>query len=1624
MAEFSKAIARLMEERTPVAGDPPALRAVLERMRALLTPIERPLADAFARQLFAKGAIEHLVTGDPQVWAAITVPAFRFFSEPLVSEPRVRVFNPDGARDGWDAAGTVIQTTMRDRPFIVDTIREGVQALGGKLHRVLHPVMGVERDRAGVLLTVGAPEVVGAHESFVHAEIERTSDAASLQAALLLRLEAVVAATDDYPAMRAQLAQHAENLRRRGVPRPWNENLDEVAAFCDWLAQKSFVFLGYREYEFSGQGNERCSAVRAGSGLGILRDEQRSSYMTPRPIPPALRRRLNEPPLLLVSKTNAESPIHRRAHMDYIGLKQIDPAGVVAGEYRFVGLFTAKAYGEESAQLPLLRRQLDTILAREEAVPDSHDYRAITELFNTIPKEELFGSEAAAVAEEIRAIRAAEGAETLRVVCRPDALQRGLFVVVIMARPRFSEDLHARIEQRLLQTLNGTLLHRHVALDELELVRLHFYIGAAPETLPVVRAGDLESDLSELLRTWEDRLVDQLRREMARSLADEWAAKYLPALSAQYRAATDIAMAVRDLRCLEALAAARAPQVDISNDTVPAAARFTALKLYLLDEELVLSDFLPVLENLGLKVFEEDHLDVMLPAVGPVRIHTFLVQDTAGQRLDPEHAGGRLAQAVLALRAGRSDNDILNRLVLHAGLTWREVDLLRAYAGHAQQAGVAARGLLYEALASSPEPARLLVEGFRTKFDPAGSGAPRDRLATQLPAVEARFVSSLDAVDSAQHDRILRALWAALAATVRTNFFVPPPPADRPARAGDGTIAIKLESAQLPQLPRPHPLFEIYVHAAHMSGIHLRASRVARGGIRASDRPDDFRTEVLGLMKTQTVKNAVIVPGGAKGGFVVKRRPGSSGGALTVAAYRALIGGLLDLTDNIVQGGVVPPPQVLSYDEPDPYLVVAADKGTATFSDVANEIAAAYGFWLGDAFASGGSHGYDHKHEAITARGAWECVVQHFRALGRDADSEPLAVIGIGDMSGDVFGNGLLRSRRLRLRAAFNHRHVFLDPEPDAETAGAERERLFGLPRSGWDDYNPALISPGGGVFLRSAKKVALTPPVRAMLGVEAESLSGEELVRAVLRMEADLLWNGGIGTYVKAQDETHAEVGDPGNDAVRINANELRVKVVAEGGNLGFTQRARVEFALAGGCINTDAIDNSGGVDLSDHEVNLKIALGRALESGALAPENRNQVLAAHTAEICARVLADNRRQARVLGFDQLRSRTRLNDFRDLISLLEAEAQLDRQLERLPDREALRARRAVFLGLTRPELAVVLAYSKLHLQHALMRSALPDDQFLERFLRRYFPEDINQRYGDGVRAHRLRREIIAVTLANWLIDAMGATFVARIARDTAGDVVQVVKAWTVVVTISGADEFIDRLSAGTPVLPPAADAQCFGVLTEAMERATKWMLETQRSSLGVGELVAAFSVAVSTLQQEAGGLLSDEERWRERAALDALLSAGVAPSLAQPLVSLRRTTDLLEIHQIASDLRAPPAAVGELYYRVGGLVDLEWVRQALAALAAQATGDRWERRALAGLSEALGYARRQLARSALLADNQPGDASQCLARYAARHRDQLDQLNRLIDDLKSGPPPTLAALVVVVRELGRLGGR
>jgi len=1559
-----------------------------ERLRPLLARRARGEEAAelatFARLLFARGGAyaEELA---PEEAAALVASAFRFLSAPG-PELRVRALTPDYASEGWDAPVSIIETVMPDRAFIVDTIRLRLERAGIPVMALLHPIFAARRDPSGRLELLADPEGGGTpRESFTHIAIPRSTDTAALarlEADICDALEDVRLVTDDFAAMVARAQAVAAELDGLGRSRSAQlaTEATAVADFLRWLVDGAFVFLGYREYGLTTLGAATMLQLRAGSGLGLLRREERSAFRDARrldELPAWVRARLSPGRLLTVAKTIAEAPVHRRAHMDDLGVKQLDRDGRVVGERRFVGLFTSKAHAEEAAEVPLLRRTLRQILAAERVVPGSHDHKAIVAVFNALPKSELFASTPADLRGEIATILAAAQTDDVVVTLGPRGDGQRLVVLVVMPRERFSGEARDRIRELLAGRLGSAPLDDHLVFGEGGRAILHF--AFAPGAAPPPAEDELRDAVATLVRGWEERLRATLLARHGEEEGERLAARYARAFSGAYRAAVAVERAADDVVLLDA-AAREGVRVVLCNET----ATTTALRFYLARAPLVLSEFMPVLENLGLRVLAEDQEGVT-PAGAPRQsVQTFFVQDRAGRRLDPEAVGPRLTAALLALGAGRAESDALNRLVVEAGLDWRAVACLRTYCGYAVQVGLATRPAALAALAEHPEPARLLFARFAARF--------RLDAADEDPAaLRQRFVASLDGVQALREDLLLRALGDVVEATVRTNFYAPGPERDH--------IAIKIRAADLAHLPPPRPLYEIYVHAPTMEGIHLRAGKVARGGIRLSDRPEDFRTEILDLMKTQTVKNALIVPTGAKGGFVVK------GTTPVVEAYQTLVRGLLELTDNLVAGRVVHPRGLVIHDEEDAYLVVAADKGTATFSDVANLLAAEYGFWLGDAFASGGTHGYDHKALGITARGVWECVRTHFRELAVDADTAPLTVAGIGDMGGDVFGNGLLRSPHLRLRAAFNHVHVFLDPSPDPARSFAERERLFRAGK-GWDAYDPALLSPGGAVLARAAKRVTLSPEARAMLLLGDATVSGERLVQAVLTLDVDLLWNGGVGTYVAATDESNARVRDAVNDPVRVKASALRARVVAEGGNLGFTQRARIEYALAGGRIDTDAVDNSAGVDMSDHEVNLKICLGVAVEDGRLSPEARNALLASVTDEVAARVLAHNRAQSRLLSLDQVRSRRRLADFRALMTELERAAGLDRALEALPDADALRARRGTYPGLTRPELAVLMAYTKIHLQHALLASPLPGDPLLAPYLTGYFPAVVTERFPDAVRVHPLGREIVATELANTLVDEMGATFVHRVTRDTGTTVAEAARAWTIAWAVTGGAALARAIAEGGFALE--AETTCRLVLERTGERVTKWVLANTDAARPAAEVAAELGEATLRVRDRLSEWIAGAEAESFAKLRSELEIAGLPAALANHLATADWLTGALDVVTVARAAGVDPEAAAARYYGLGQQLDFAWL---WARLAEAGEDDRWQERAVEGLVEDVLRARRRLARLAL--EGADGAAARSLGK-----------VQDLIRDLRAAPRTSLAALQVVVRELRRAAER
>jgi glutamate dehydrogenase len=1574
----------------------------------------------------------------PEELAGLTRGAFRFLEASRPDRVDVEVFNPTVQGEGWTAPVTVVRANVSERPFIVDTIREFLHSQGLAIEHIVYPLLDVEREADGSVLAVRPPSDTGAKESLVHCEIEQVSDAKTLDfldAELRRRLQDVVRATDDFQAMLAVVDDVAADLARSAdTDAERREELTEVQDFLRWLRDEGFVFLGYRAYDLVDDAHgERCVVVEPGSGLGVLRNEAQSRFAEPVPLarlPTGLRTLAERGPLLIITKTNAESTVHRRARMDYIGIKKMDADGRTVGEHRFLGLFTSKAYAEAAENIPILRRKLSRILEAARVRRGSHDYKATITIFNSLPREELFGSSVEEIEEDIRTVLTSYSTDDVRVSLRDDPLARGLSVMVILPRDRFSGEVRKDIEAALVDAFGGEVLNYHLALGEGDQARLHFFLAAHDGRLQEVDPTELERMVGQLIRTWTDLVEEGLGRVRRSELARELAREYGEALNLEYQAATDPAVAVVDILELEAMAAdGRTVSVALANRPpsvlVAGVEDATELKLFLRGARLMLSDFMPILDNLGLRVLAMKPYEVSESGSVRATIYVFAVQDRRGAQLDIEARGALLSETLLAARAGDVANDSVNALVVAAGLHWREVDVLRALAAYAFQVGaVPSRLALPSALVKYPGIAKELFDLFATKFAPA-SDLSRHQRVHAANDVRTAFHASLRGVTLLSDDRALRCLEELISRCVRTNYYRR---GGRVSSFRSGGVPYTSFKVLVGDLERARPtelLYEIWVHSARMEGVHLRSSKVARGGIRWSDRPDDFRKEVLGLVKTQMVKNAVIVPGGSKGGFIARRMSSDPEARFEEAKqqYQTLIRGLLDLTDNIVDGQSVPPEEVVAFDSPDPYLVVAADKGTATFSDLANAVAAEYRFWLGDAFASGGSHGYDHKAVGITARGAWECVRRHFHEKGKDIQTEPFTVVGIGDMSGDVFGNGMLLSEQIRLVAAFDHRQIFIDPDPDPAASYAERRRLFGLGRSSWEDYDRSKLSKGGMIVSRGAKEVELTREAMGALGVDSDTgtLDGESLIRCVLAAPAELLWNGGIGTYVKATGESHADVGDPMNDSVRVSVSDLRCEVVGEGGNLGLTQRARVEYALLGGRLNTDALDNSGGVDMSDHEVNLKILVGPSVAAGRMTADRRNRLLEDLTEPVAQLVLHDNRSQSLAISLDERRARASADDFRDLMFAFEKAGDLDRVAAGLPSRDVLAERAEEGQSLVRPELCVLLAYAKLGLKTELLKSTLPDDPVTESHLVGYFPPAAIVAAGpETLTAHRLRREIIASQLTNDLVDLMGSAFLYRVKRDTGSGAEQVVRAWLVASRLADHRALLTQMAEQTTINAELTYRWLLG-LGRVLERTTRWVLRNVEPEAPPSQVVALHLQGLATLRDSFTQFVAGDERELFEARVREIQSVGADERFSKRLITLRFLDQLLEILQIAGEGRSDPIVTAHAYYQASELFDVPWLRRRTFAAAA---GGQWEQRAAQVLSDDLSRAHRKLV-VGVVGDPRAAAGEPDSSAYTARLRPRdVERFRGIVTELKGDDSVGLPALSVAVRELSTLADR
>ena len=1465
-----------------------------------------------------------------------------------------------GADTSLTGAQTVIDIVTDDMPYLVDSVTMELNRHGVDVLLIVHPVLAVRRDVAGAAhgtshadnttLEMDDGEV---RESWIHVEVGHVDDPERLAADLRRVLDDLRVAMEDQRRMRSAARDLVELLADGG---PEEAEASELLA---WLSAGHFTFLGYRAYDLVGEDKPELQPV-PGTGLGILRHDGKDSFAV---TPPGGKNGKRQARLLVLAKSSTMSTVYRPSYLDYVAVRRFSPeTGEVIGEYRFLGLYTQAAYTESVTRIPVLRHKVDRVLEAAGVPADSHDGKALIEILEGYPREELFEISAERLAPIAMGVLGLAERKQVRLFVRPDVYGRYVSCLVYLPRDRYTTQVRLRAQEILRSAFGGDSVDYSAMVGNSALARLHVVVHAAPGCpLAKVDQAALQTRIAAAVRSWDDDLAAEAQRQLGPDRAAAVLQTCANSIPQTYKADIMPADAVPDLAVVQRL----------REESAPFALRFSMipndcwrLRVFRLSP-ITLSDVLPQLQHMGLEVLDEHPYE--FGGGNPFWIYDFGIRGghhpAEGAEAEARRAG--FEAALSALWHGQTEDDDFNGLVLNADLTWRQVVVLRAYARYLRQAGIQfSQNYLQRVLRANPRITRLLVRLFESRFDPLLQGGAEER----CTAITEELHGALDEVVSLDHDRILRSYLALIQATRRTNYYQ--------HKDGDPAsyLVFKLASERVPVLPAPRPKFEIWVYSPRLEAVHLRFGAVARGGLRWSERPEDFRTEVLGLVKAQEVKNSVIVPSGAKGGFVCKHLPDPADRdayqAEVLACYRTFISAMLDVTDNIVGDDVVPPPGVVRLDGDDPYLVVAADKGTATFSDVANEIAIRYGYWLGDAFASGGSEGYDHKKMGITARGAWESVRWHFAALRLDPDADDFTVVGVGDMSGDVFGNGMLLSRHLKLVAAFDHRHVFLDPDPDPAVSFAERQRLFDLPRSSWADYDTSLISAGGGVWARAQKSVPVSAQARAALGLEDSvlALSPDELISAILRAPVDLLWNGGIGTYVKATRQTHADAGDRSNDAVRVNATELRARVVAEGGNLGLTQAARIEYALAGGLVNTDFIDNSAGVDTSDHEVNIKILLAGAITAGELRPEERGTLLHAQADEVAAHVLRHNDGQNMALAASRAQAPRLLHVHGRYLRQLLREDRVSLETDGLPDEKEIAARRSAGTGLTTPELAVLLAHTKIAAGQQVLASDLPDDPSLRSTLAGYFPAPLRERFADQLGAHRLRREIITTSVINEMVDTGGSTFLFRLGEETGMSVVDITRAWLVAREVFGMRIFWQQVQ----VLAGSVDVDArIAVVLEArklMERATRWLLLNRRPPFGIAETVNFLGEGVGTVRAAIPKLLSgrDLTSFEERRA--SFASQGVPAGLADEVAAMVPSYSAFDIVTSAAATEHGVDETAAVYFLLADRLQLGRLRDLIVALPRD---DRWSSAARSALRDDL-YA----AHAALLGTCSPSAAT------------------------------------------------
>ncbi|WP_372857536.1 NAD-glutamate dehydrogenase [Pseudoalteromonas sp.] len=1576
------------------------------------------LVEKFAKALYSNMSKEDLANRNDSDLYGAALSLWNSLEKNISDNAVIRVFNPEVAKDGWQSSHTIVEIIAKDMPFLVDSVRMAMTRENIASHLLLHSPLKIQRDKnekISGLSSLKAEQESTSTKTVFFIEIDRQTDASVIES-FKKELESVLVdvsvAVEDWQPIREKLISVSKNLPKSHKDKNDNE-IKETVEFLDWLVKDNFTLMGYRQYELSPVQGDFQLKGKMDTSLGLMKNSDAEHTRLLSELPEVAQREARSSNLLILTKTNSLSRVHRPAYIDYVGVKRFDDKGNVIGEDRFIGLFSSNFYNNSAADVPVLKSKINRIMDMCDFAKGTHAYKAVLNILETYPRDELVQARENELLEVAMGVLQIQERDMCRLFVRKDAYGRFLSCMVYVPRERYNTALRRETQAILANAFNSDVKVEFTTyFSESTLARTHYTVRVTDNNIEY-NVKDIENNLIEAARTWEDKLQSALLESAGEARGNELNRKYCNAFTRSYKEEVLPSAAVVDIEKLEMLSDDNKLEMLFYRPQEEASSNIVRLSLFHKDEPIHLSDVMPMLENFGLRVVGETPYSVKTSDGGVNWIMDFSMLIDSKGMADFDKISARFRAALTSVWANRLENDGFNRLVLMGGLTGRESSILRAYAKYMRQIGVTfSQTYIESTFANYPHIAAKIVNLFAKKFSVKSPAS-----AKTLEKLSLEIYAELENVANLDDDRIIRLYVDMIVATLRTNYF---------QKDGEGKfksyISLKIQPSLIPEVPLPVPAFEIFVYSPRVEGVHLRFGKVARGGLRWSDRREDFRTEVLGLVKAQQVKNTVIVPVGSKGGFVCKQLPSEREAFIKEGqeCYKIFIRGLLDITDNIDRGEIVPAVDVTRHDEDDAYLVVAADKGTATFSDIANGIAIEYNFWLGDAFASGGSVGYDHKKMGITARGAWESVKRHFREMDINCQTTDFTAVAIGDMAGDVFGNGMLLSKHIRLQVAFNHLHIFVDPNPDAAASYPERERLFNLPRSSWEDYNKELISSGGGIFSRAAKSITLTPEMKKMLGTKKASMTPNELIKASLMMNYDLLWNGGIGTYIKHSKETDADVGDRANDALRINGKDLGAKVFGEGGNLGATQLGRIEFAAQGGRVNTDFIDNVGGVACSDNEVNIKILLNGLVAEGDLTRKQRDELLYSMTDEVSELVLKDCYRQTHTLSITQSKGTSTLKEKVRFIHALEKDGKLDRAIEFIPTDEELAERAAAGKDLTRPELSVLVSYAKMVLKESLVTDEITENPYYRQLLVKSFPRPLREKFNDAMDNHPLRKEIIATKLANNIVNDMGLNFMVRMNEETGANEAEIALCYSIASEIFQMRETWLSISDLDNKIPSSVQTEMLYQLRRTVRRATRWFLRHRTKAQSIEQAIEIFSPTFQDLSENLTKYIVKTESDRIVSAREKLTQSGVPAIIAQRIVSLSSLFSVMDLTQIAQNSNRNIDMVSHTYFKLGAQMGLHWF---LDQITNQPVSNHWQALARASYREELDWQQRTLSEVVLNSfEGENSDVDGQIEQWMDSQELLLQRWKHMLTEFKTSQSHDFAKFSVALRELMLLG--